>query len=294
MKTCNIRKTLKWGSRKLEENNIDSPRRDAQLLLAHLLNTTGTELYVKTETDLKKDTVQKFKNLIRKRSRHHPVSYLTGETNFMGLEFKVNKDTLIPRPETEIMTEKVIKFLKQQPEAGRKDKAVLDLGTGCGNIGVTVAKLTDAKVTGVDISRGALKVAAKNAAGHGVEDKINFVQSDLFLNLESSSVRKFDVLVTNPPYVKEREYVNIAPEVKREPSLSLKGGKEGLDCISKIIDKGPDYIKDGGRLFMEIGFSQRDEVENLLDSNPKIKEYSIIKDYNKIDRIVRAGVGNGQ
>ncbi len=292
MKTCNIRKMLDWGYKNLKSKDIDSPRVDARLILAYLMGTSPTGLYLEPEIHLDEKTVQKYKNLIEKRGRNYPVYYLLGKANFMGLEFKVTGDTLIPRPETEIMTENVIDYLKKHTEKNDRIPSVLDMGTGCGNIGITIANAVETQVTAVDIDKNALKVAKENACFHGVKDKITFLMSNLFENLDSSEKHKYDVIVSNPPYIKDREYVNISKEVKKEPRISLKGGKEGLDCIAKIIKAGPDYVKDNGQIFIEIGYSQKKEVESLLKVNPKIKEYSIIKDYNDIDRIVRAGVIN--
>ncbi|MGM0441733.1 MAG: peptide chain release factor N(5)-glutamine methyltransferase [Elusimicrobiota bacterium] len=289
MRTCKIKDTLDWGSEKLSQNNIDSPLVNAQLLLAYLMDTTPNNLYVKTGTSLEHKTVEKFKKLIKKRSCNYPVAYLTGQSNFMGLDFKVTTDTLIPRPETEIMTEKVI---EKSCEDGVK--RVLDIGTGCGNIGITVAKKAQVDVVGTDISSEALKIAEENARRHRVSDRVAFIKSDMFKNLEDFRPRKFDVIVSNPPYIKEQEFEAVSKEVKREPEISLKGGREGLTYIAKIINRGPDYVTEGGFIFIEIGFSQENQVKKLLNSNNRIKKHSIIKDYNGIPRIVKAGVSDGK
>lgn len=216
------------------------------------------------------------KNAISLRLKHVPLGYIFGKTNFLGVDLKVTPDVLIPRLDTEILVERVCKDAKN-----RKSKvSVLDIGTGSGAIAIVIAKETNAKVTAVDISTKALGVAKQNEKSNGAE--IEFIESDLFQNLNG---RKFDFIVSNPPYIESDIVDKLDEEVKNnEPKLALDGGKDGLDYYRTIINQAPLYLNKHGRLYFEIGYNQADAVTKLMQKD--FKNIEVLKDYEGNDRVV--------
>jgi len=205
----------------------------------------------------------------------------------MGLEFEVNKDVLIPRPETEILVEAALRYAGSlSPDK----KNILDLGTGSGCIAVSLAKhLPDFRITAVDISLKALMVARKNAVRNAVSDRITFIESDLYDRLSTSDV-KYSLCVSNPPYIASREIDSLQPEIRYEPRIALDGGIEGLEFYPRIIKGALSYLDDGGILLLEAAFNQREEIESILES----LSFCIlerIKDYNNLDRVIVARKG---
>lgn len=218
----------------------------------------------------------KILNAISLRLEHVPLAYIFGKTNFFGFDFKVSKDVLIPRLDTEILVEKLIKDIKSQDI----QLDVLDIGTGSGAIAIVLKKETNANVTAVDVSEKALEIAKENSKINNAN--IEFLKSDLFENLKD---RKFDIIVSNPPYI-ETEVINkLSKEVKNfEPHLALDGGKDGLDFYRKIIDQSSIFLNKNGKIYFEIGYNQAEDVSNLLRN--KFKNIEVLKDYEGNDRVV--------
>ncbi len=220
------------------------------------------------------DEILKIETAISKRLQHIPLAQIFGKTNFYGYDLKITKDVLIPRLDTEILVEKVIKDL------GLKQLSVLDIGTGSGAIAIVLKKETKAILTAVDVSERALNVAEENAKLNNAE--IEFIKSDLFENLQG---RKFDVIVSNPPYIESDAIKTLDEEVaKHEPLLALDGGIDGLDFYKKIISYAPNYLSKCGKLYFEIGFNQAEAVSNLMKD--KFRNIEILKDYEGNDRVV--------
>lgn len=221
------------------------------------------------------EELNKINEAIEKRLKHIPLAYIFGETEFYGLKFIVSKDVLIPRIDTEILVEKLIDEINSRD----KNVDVLDIGTGSGAIAVTIAKETNAKVTAVDVSENALKVAKQNAKINNV--KVNFIHSNLFENVKG----KFDIIVSNPPYIESAEINKLMPEVKDfEPILALDGGKTGLEFYEKIVDNAGKYLKPQGKLFFEIGYNQNEAVSKLMKD--KFKNVLCLKDFLGNDRVI--------
>ena len=211
-----------------------------------------------------------------------PVQYIVGSQRFCGLDFSVDERVLIPRPETESVVEAVLSQSIQLKTQGLK---VLDLCTGSGNIVVSLARFNESyRMTASDISPGALDVARSNAAKHAVRGRIEFVQSDLFTNIGD----KFDIIVSNPPYIARGEFDGLQKEVLKEPRIAQDGGEDGCDFYRRIISGSPRYLKKGGHLIMEIGFGQRRAVEGIFHGTDEFEIVEVIKDFNGIDRVVAA------
>lgn len=221
------------------------------------------------------DELNKINDAVEKRLKHIPLAYIFGETEFYGLKFIVSKDVLIPRIDTEILVEKIIDEINSRNESVE----VLDIGTGSGAIAVTIAKETKAKVAAVDVSENALMIAKKNAEINNV--KVNFIHSNLFENVKE----KFDIIVSNPPYIESAEINKLMPEVKDfEPILALDGGETGLEFYEKIVENAGKYLKSHGKLFFEIGYNQGEAVSKLMKD--KFKNITCLKDYSGNDRVV--------
>ena len=251
----------------LKEHNIDIT--DADYIIAEIIKKPRTELFI--DCDVSGENYEEIMNCINKRIKHMPVSKIFNKAYFYGEEFYINEDVLSPRPETELLVDEVLKEVKSRNE----DVEVLDLCTGSGIIACCVKLNSGAKVTASDISNKALKVAKENAKRLGVD--IKFKQSDMFENLNS----KFDIIVSNPPYIETEVCSTLDLEVKNyDPILALDGGVDGLDFYKKIYNN-LNKLKIGGKLFLEIGYNQAENLKKIF-KNKKIK---IIKDFNNLDRI---------
>jgi release factor glutamine methyltransferase len=267
-------KLIQWTAGHFEKKGIPNPRLDAELLLAHVLKCKRIDLYVGHEAAVSDKDLAKYRELIERRAKREPLQYILGATEFWGLKFKVTPDVLIPRPETELLVEEALK---------NKDViSILDIGTGTGCIAIALAKnLPEAKVTATDLSKEALAVAKENAEANGVADRIEFVASDIapWLFFETQD-RKFDLIVSNPPYIRSLELDLLQPEVGQfEPRGALNGGDDGLETIKKILKEAPDFLKQGGRLLMEVGEGQAASLQREIACE-------IRKDYGGIERII--------
>jgi release factor glutamine methyltransferase len=215
---------------------------------------------------------------------HTPLQYIMGTTQFFGLDFEVNEDVLIPRPETEVLVQTVLEISRSSKLKGQRLK-VLDLCTGSGNIAIALTKgLTNCKIVASELSDKALRVARRNAERNGVLDSIEFIHSDLFDEIKG----KFDIIASNPPYVARHEFAGLQKEVLTEPRIAIDGGEDGLDFYRKIIASAPRYLNDGGYLVMEIGYGQAGRIKDIIGSTPGFKFLEVKEDQYVIERIVVA------
>lgn len=285
-----ISEILRWAEGYLTQRKVPSPYVDAEYILAHVLGCQRKDLLIHPDRVLKDDEVAQFNACMERRGRREPLQYITGEVEFRGLLFKVNNNVLIPRPETELLVDEVVKSVS------RKGATVLDLCTGSGCIAVCIAKeLMDSRVYAADISEGALAVAKENATRHGAGEEITFHSGDLFGAVSSMDLKgKFDIIVSNPPYVSEDEMKDLQPEIKDyEPASALYGGKDGLDFYRRIIHESPDYLATGGYVIMEIGYGQAGRIKKLIASEKKFLNIEITKDMAGIERVIRASYLRG-
>jgi len=261
---------------RLKESGIDE--REARLLLSHVLGIRSEDL-VKYD-EIEEATYEVFQSVLEKRCNHIPYAYITGHQEFMKLDFKVNENVLIPRSDTEILVEEAIKLCQD-----KSLDSILDVCTGSGCIAVSLAKyIKDANVTALDISKEALDIAKENAIINNVN--VEFIESDLFENIYS----KFDIIVSNPPYIKKDVIDTLEREVKNnEPLIALDGGEDGLVFYRRIIECAKDYLEANGYLLLEIGFDQANDVKGLLERS-NYKNIRVIKDYSGNDRLVVANI----
>ena len=270
---------LKAASQRLSDAHIDNPRLDAEILLAHVINCRRLSLYVDSDKKLPLDTIFRFNELINQRLEGVPVAYLTNSKDFMGLSFVVNQNVLIPRPETEILTEFVGEYLRGL----NCDVTFADLGTGSGAIAISILKFVkSARASAVDISSQALEVAKFNATKFHVEDRIELLQGDLFEPLQG---KIFNAIVSNPPYIPTGELETLQSEVKKEPRLALDGGQDGLSFYRRIISSAPRFLVDGGLLAVEIGINQASAVKTLMEA-ANFVSVEVFKDLAGLERVV--------
>ena len=282
-----IKKLLDWTASHFTEKNIDSPRLTAELLLSFVLKMERIELYMHFDRPIKKPQLDKLHNLIERCLQNEPVQYLVGKCEFYSLSFKVAPACLIPRPETELLVERAIEFLRNRTGA----QYVCDLCTGCGCIAVAIAKnFADAKIIATDICDKAMNVAAENIEKYKLYRRIELLQGDLFEPIISQlDVKEFDLIVCNPPYVSRAEYEKLDMKVKNyEPKLAFDGGTDGLDVYRRIAAEVGSYLKKDGALLLEIGFMQGQEVKKLLEDTNTFRQVKVEKDFNNNDRIVTA------
>ena len=256
---------------------------EAELLFTDILKCGRPSLYLDKGISLNKAQSSFISDALNRRIQGEPIQYILGKAEFMGLEFKVTPDVLIPRPETEILVEKAIEIVYS---SGFMVCSILDVGTGSGCIAVSLAKfIKDAKVTAVDISGPALQIAEQNAISNNV--RVNFLESDLFSSCELRAM-SYELIVSNPPYIPTQGIGALQPEIKYEPRLALDGGRDGLDFYRRIINNAHIYLKENGLLIMEIGFNQKEAVKNIFKVCGYFEIIDEVKDYNNINRIIIA------
>ena len=287
MASWTIQKLLNWVTEYLTNKGVDSPRLSAELLLCHVLALTRIELYTQFDKPVPQRQLDMLRDLVKRAGLHEPVAYLTGRTEFYSIELDITADCLIPRPETELLVQRAIEFLRMRDGV----QFVCDLCTGSGCIAVAIAKnFPDARVIATDISAGSLEVAARNVTKHGLNERIELLQGDLFEPLVGQlDVTEFDMIVCNPPYVSSAEYETLAPNVKDyEPKSALLAGTDGLDVYRRLIDRADSFLKPGAALVLEIGYGQGPAVLDLLEQTGAFAEIKIEKDPNDNDRVVTA------
>lgn len=279
-----ILRILQWAGSYFKDRGIESPRTAAEILLAHALGTDRVHLYMHHDQPLGQTELALFKTLVQRRLQREPVAYIVGHKGFWSVDLNVTPAVLIPRPETERLVEAAVAWLTDQASESAAD--VLDLGTGSGAVVVAIAVEAGAhRFFASDVSPEAIAIARSNAVTAGVAEHVRFFVGDWL-----SAVRRwprFDLIVTNPPYVASAEWSDLQPEIVRyEPRLALDGGEDGLRSYRTIVDAAHRYLKPGGALMMEIGCRQREAIQVLAEQSGAYDTCSCLKDYGGHDRVV--------
>ena len=279
-----IMKILNWTKQYFEAKGVENPRLDAEVLLCAVLKCQRITLYVDFERPLSEEELATYREYVRRRGNFEPLAYILGERAFMRNTFKVNKATLVPRPETELLVESLVRIAPMLEREG--DVKILDIGTGSGAIIVSLLDyLPNAKGVGVDISVDALIVAKENSEKIGVTGRIGFVRSDVFSKLPLE--KKFDIIVSNPPYIPAGDIAGLDKDVQQEPRGALDGGADGLDFYRRITAEAMDHMAEEGVLAFEIGIGQAAAVQQLCLDAGFVKT-AVRKDYAGIERMVFA------
>jgi len=279
---------LNWTTCYFNENGIENPRLNAEILLAHSLSTNRLNLYLNYDKPIYRNELREYKKFIKRRIKREPLQYITEHQEFWSLNFKVNRGVLIPRQETEILVEEAIKTFLQVESSG-KTINILELGTGSGAIAISLAKeLKRGSIIATDISDIAIKTARENARAHGLEKHITFLKGNLFQPVRQR-VGSFNLVISNPPYIPTEDFRDLQPEVRDfEPRITLDGGKEGLKFYRQILPQVGKYLVKYGWLMLEIGKGQAEKVINLIKSTGEFHPALIIKDFSGIERLIKA------
>ena len=285
-KIWHVLELLEWTTSYFNKHSIPNPRLDAELLLGHLLEKTRLQLYLHFDMPVFQEQLTAFRNLIKKRIAHTPISYLTNHKEFMSLDFYIDERVLVPRPETEFLVEAIFKMEIDGPHR------LLEIGTGSGIIATTLAlHAPDWEIIATDISQDALAVAQKNRDTHGCTERITLLHGDLFEPIQQHKLSRFNCVVSNPPYLMSGENDTLGPGVREhEPHVALFAGEDGLDVIRRLIAEAPNYLHPGGKLIFEIGYRQAEAVRPLLKAHPSYQKHRLIKDYSGIERVAIATV----
>ena len=277
---------LEWTSGYFRKHDIESPRLDAEILLAHSLGLNRIDLYLRYDQPLDADELAAYRQIVKRRAAREPVAYIVGRREFWGLDLKVGPQVLTPRPDTERLVEVALALLASM--ADRSVVRVLDLGTGSGCIALALAhSFPPAQVVATDISRPALGVARGNVAHHGLEDRIQLVAGKGVAMFAPSHTR-FDLIVSNPPYIPTAEIERLEPEVRDyEPRGALDGGGDGLAAYRRIIPAAAGLLRAGGQLMVEIGWDQREAVMRLARQSGHYRQIECFADYGGNDRVMR-------
>jgi len=278
-----VRRILEWTTAHLAKHGSETPRLDAEILLAHSRKCPRIELYTRFNEPLSDAERATMRELVRRRAQSEPVAYLVGYREFFSLKFRVTPDVLIPRPETESLVLELLTAME-----GIESPRAADVGTGSGCIAVAAAVNNPrVRLTAIDISEAALGIARENAESHHVADRIQFPQGDLLGPLSDDSA--FDAIVSNPPYVADGELPTLQPDIRlHEPRLALVAGDDGLAVIRRLVEEAHRHLKDGGRLMIEISPEQAEAVSDLLRKHGSYTDVSVVKDLSGNARVARA------
>ena len=279
-----IKELLNQGIIMLKNEDIDGPKNKARAILQHTLKKSKEYTIIYDRNEVTKQERDNYVKNIKRLISGEPLQYITGVQEFMKLNFIVNKDVLIPQPDTEILVEEVIKIANKM-----ENPIILDLCTGSGAIAVSLAKnIPNVKIIATDISKKALEIAKYNAKLNGVLNSIDFIESDLYNKIKNI---KFDMIVSNPPYIATSEIQKLPKDVRQEPVIALDGGKDGLDFYRKIYDKGNEYLNRQGYICVEIGYNQREAVKKIIEKKQRYVETYCIKDLCENDRVIVTRIG---
>jgi release factor glutamine methyltransferase len=268
----------------LGKKNVESPRLQTELLLAHLLKMPRMKLYLNFERTLSLVEINSLRELIKRRGQHEPLQHIVGSTSFCGYEIAVNRHALVPRPETELLAEFGWNFLSA---LNSQNATALDFGTGTGCIAIALAaKCPNAKIVATDISTDALELAKENAARNNVAERIEFLQDNGFAALSTDS--KFDLIISNPPYISSTEIATLQPEVRDfDPRAALDGGADGLDFYLRLAAEAKPFLKPDGKIMLEFGDGQADAIRKIFEGEKWIVE-AVREDYSQRARILIA------
>lgn len=277
---------LRIATSYLQGKGIRNPRLDTEVLLAHILGLKRIDLYLRHDQPLNPQEIDRFREAIRRRGKGEPVAYIVGEKEFWSLPFKVKRDVLIPRPETELLVETTVRLIRE----GRLPSSpprVLEVGTGSGAIAISIMVELGGEVemTATDISPKAIKIARLNAHLHGLSERIRFVVGDLFAPLNSGTER-FHIIISNPPYIPSGDLDKLEPEIRLyEPRAALDGGPDGLAVIRHIIEEAPSYLTPKGYLALEIGYGQSQAIRTILGGRSAFEPPLFFRDLVGIERV---------
>lgn len=276
-----VLEAIRLSTEYLDKKKIDSPRINAELLLAHIIGCKRLDLYLAFDRPLTEPELNIYRGLIKRRASYEPLQYIIGTVEFYGLVFKVTSSVLIPRPETELLVENIIKELSNEEQLN-----ILEIGCGSGNIAISLAyHLKQAQIITTDISDAALNLAKENSQKLGVADRISFIRHNILTD-DLLKFSMFDLVVSNPPYVSLQSYSSLQKEIMDfEPRLAVTDESDGLTFYRIISEKVSGNIKKGGKLFFEISHGQCDDVKSIMTKN-NFSKIEVIKDYQNIERIV--------
>ena len=280
-----IARLLAWTTDFFREHGIENPRLDAEVLLGAVLGKDRMYLYVHFDEPLEPAELAAFRSHVKERAAHMPLAYVLGTREFMGLNYRVTRDTLIPRPDTELLVQCAVDFLRAHAGEGHTDLAFADIGTGTGAIALSVLHYTEGtRADAVDISPAAAEVARENAERLGLAERIEVYVGDLTAPLTGHS---YDVILSNPPYIPTADIATLMPEVRSyEPHLALDGGRDGLTLYRRLAADAPALLRDGGMLAVEVGIHEARDVAHLMAAHPRIVRTEIQKDLGGIERVV--------
>jgi release factor glutamine methyltransferase len=280
------KRLLRWMMDRFTQSGLDHPRITAELLLAHVLECERIRLYMDVDREASEDERERLRDLVRRALKHEPVQYLTGVAPFFTLEFDVSPVTLIPRPSTESLVDAALRDLRARESA--ESRRLLDIGTGTGCIAISLLRhvpTLHAVVT--DLDEDVLALARTNAERLGVIDRMEFRIGSLFAPVADE---QFDVIVSNPPYISDAEWVEVEPNVRdHEPERALRAGGDGLDIIRPLIEQASSHLLPNGSLFIEFGHAQHDAVRALVEHTPGLRAPTTLKDHEEFWRIIQTG-----
>lgn len=281
-----IREVIQKSAEFLERHGVDSPRLQAEHLLGHVLKLPRLQLYLQFDRVLSDIELGALRVLVKRRGAREPLQHLMGTAVFCGLELKVNRHVLVPRPETELLAERAVEFLRSCDKSSEPLRA-LDVGTGSGCLAIAIARqCPEARVIAVDFSSDALAVALENAARHAASDRLEFLHGDCFTPLPAGTA--FHLIVSNPPYIPSAEIATLQPEVREfDPRGALDGGADGLDFYRRIASEGAPFVRPDGKLMVEFGDGQAPALEKLFSEHKWIVE-AVLDDYSRRPRILIA------
>lgn len=278
----NIKQALEEAKNILKSNNFEDSNIIAKELLSYVLKKDKVYLTINLDNDLTDIEYDEFTKCIKEIIDGKPLQYITQKQEFMGMEFFMNENVLIPQPDTEILVETVLDICKRY---GKQSLRILDLCTGSGAIAIPLSKILNTQVFASDVSTKALEVAEKNNVLNN--SKVEFIESNLF---EQINGEKFDIIVSNPPYIKNEEIKSLSKQVQNEPYIALAGGEDGLDFYRKIIDEAYKHINKNGYLCLEIGYDQKEDLIKLIKQNENYEYENCIKDLSNNDRCIIAKI----
>ena len=305
-----LQELIQNSKHELDSLNVEDADIKLKILIEYVFKISKEKLILKYKDEINNKKVEEFRNLLKKLENGIPIQYIINNQEFMGLNFYVDEDVLIPQPDTEILVEEVIKYcnelrnnesedketnkdykenIEKEPIINKEDKninkktiKILDLCTGSGIIGISIYKyLENVEIYASDISQKALNIAEKNTNLNNA--KINFINSDMFENIH---IKDFDIIVSNPPYIESKVIESLSKEVQNEPKLALDGGEDGLKFYRCILENAKDYLRKNGAIFLEIGYDQKEKIEEILKSYKIYKETKCIKDFGGNNRVI--------